>query len=75
MSSSTTAELLEAPVIQPPEGVIANFAEFSGTPSWYYVCAVFCTVVPGVLLLLRLYTKMYIVRKMDLTDGLILPLY
>ncbi|KAH4047460.1 hypothetical protein HBH70_147360 [Parastagonospora nodorum] len=35
---------------------------------WYQVCAVLCTTVPGLFVLLRLYTKVFIVRKTDLTD-------
>ncbi|KAL8629554.1 hypothetical protein Q9189_004735 [Teloschistes chrysophthalmus] len=69
MSPNTTAELLEGPASQPPEGVTSSLTNRSDAQSWYYVSVVLCTVIPGVFLLLLLYTRCFIVRRMDITDG------
>lgn len=71
--ATTTLALLEGPALTPPNGVIPSVTNRSDEQHWYYVCVSFCTVVPGVLLLLRLYTKLRIVRKVDLTDCPIQP--
>ncbi|KAI4195830.1 MAG: hypothetical protein LQ350_006944 [Teloschistes chrysophthalmus] len=47
MSPNTTAELLEGPASQPPEGVTSSLTNRSDAQSWYYVSVVLCTVIPG----------------------------
>lgn len=66
--SNSSLELLDGPALTPPNGVIPNVTNQSEEQRWYYVAASFCTVFPGALLLLRLYTKLHIMRKVDLTD-------
>ncbi|EAT85923.1 hypothetical protein SNOG_07272 [Parastagonospora nodorum SN15] len=52
----------------PPPGSQGKLGTASDALVWYQVCAVLCTTVPGLFVLLRLYTKVFIVRKTDLTD-------
>ncbi|KAL8858966.1 MAG: hypothetical protein Q9178_004447 [Gyalolechia marmorata] len=66
----TESVLLDGPALQPPPGVAANVTNRSDELFWYYVCVPVCTVIPGILLCLRLYTKLRIIRKVDLTDYL-----
>lgn len=63
------ANPLQEPALETPPGVISQFpTTHSDEQAWFYVCATLSTVVPGILLLLRLYTKLRVVRKVDLTD-------
>ena len=63
-----TATLLDGPALQAPKGVIPLLTNRSPQQSWYYFFATLCTVIPGILLLLRFYTKLRIFRKIDITD-------
>jgi hypothetical protein len=62
------AQLLDEAALDPPHGVTPHFTTESNDQKWFYVAAVFCTVVPGVLFIMRLYTRLRIIRKMDATD-------
>ena len=68
------ADPLQAPALQAPSGVISQFpTTHSSDQAWFYVAATLSAVVPGTLLLLRLYTKLRIVRNVDLIDCATLP--
>ena len=59
---------LQLPALQTPSGVISQFpTTYSSQQAWFYVAAT-SVVVPGTLLLLRFYTKIRIVRNVDLID-------
>ena len=63
------ADPLQEPALQTPSGVISQFpTTYSSEQAWFYVAATLSAVVPGTLLLLRLYTKIRIVRNVDLID-------
>lgn len=65
---------LQQPALRTPPGVISQFPTIhAGHQVWYYVCVTLASVVPGILLLLRWYTKLRVVRKVDLIDCSILP--
>jgi hypothetical protein len=68
MSVPKLLDDLDGPALSPPPSVEANFSTKSHAETWYYVCAVLCTVIPGSFIVLRMYTKVSIVRKVDLTD-------
>ncbi|KAL8684505.1 MAG: hypothetical protein Q9224_006309, partial [Gallowayella concinna] len=59
----------EAPALQPPPGVEAYITNHSDEQRFFYVCITLATVVPGVLLLIRLYTKARLMKKIDLPDS------
>ena len=59
---------LDEPALSPPPGVEPHFSKQSPEQAWYYVVAVLGTVVTGSLYILRMYTKIRIVRKVDITD-------
>lgn len=64
-------DILHEPALKAPPGVISQFPTTSSDEqSWWYVGVTISMIVPGILLLLRLYTKLYVVRKVDLTDCL-----
>ncbi|KAF1950141.1 hypothetical protein CC80DRAFT_554601 [Byssothecium circinans] len=66
---ASMAEKLELPAMDPPPGVESHFVTSNpDAMRWYWLAAVMCIVVPGLLLLLRLYTRLRIIRKTDLTD-------
>ena len=63
------ADPLQKPALETPPGAISRFPTIhSDEEAWFYVAATLSAVVPGVLLLLRLYTKLRIVRNLDWTD-------
>ena len=65
----TISEILEGPALKPPPGIeVVEITNTDPAQKYYYPMAVLCTVVPGVLLLLRLYTRLRVYRKFDLTD-------
>ena len=63
------ADPLQKAALGTPPGVISLFpTTHSGAQKWFYVAVTLSVVVPGILLLLRLYTKLRVVRKLDWTD-------
>ena len=60
--------LLGQPALDPPPGVIRHMSTHSREQAGFYACAVMVGVVPGTLLALRLFTKIRIVRRLDLND-------
>ena len=72
-SAAATLTALDGPALLPPAGATSDLTNKSSQQNWYYFFISLCTIIPGVLLLLRLYTKINIVRKLDLTDCLTPP--
>lgn len=69
VTPAAMADPLQEPALGTPPGIISQFPTTrSNEQAWYYVCATLSAVVVGTLLLLRLYTKLRVVRKVDLTD-------
>ena len=63
------ADRLLQPAMKTPSGVVSQFpTTHSSEQAWFYIVATLSAVVPGTMLLLRLYTKWRIVRKLDLID-------
>ena len=59
----------QRPALPTPPGVVSDFPTTASPDQfWLYVTAVLCSVIPGLLLILRLYTKMRIIRKTDMSD-------
>ena len=66
-------EALQEPALRIPSTVVSQFPTTrSDEQVWYYVAATLSAVVPGILVLLRLYTKSCIVHQVDLVDCSIL---
>lgn len=64
-------DILLTPALDTPLGVISHFpTTHSSEQVWFYITATLSAIVPGTLLLLRLYTKWRIVRQLDLIDCL-----
>jgi hypothetical protein len=61
-------DLLDGPAHKAPPGVIVHLSRTSPEQKWYFICVPLFTVIPGIFLILRLYTKIKIIRKLDLTD-------
>lgn len=69
LNSFTMADPLQEPALATPPGVVSQFpTTHSNDQAWYYVGVVLAAFVPGCLLVLRLYTKVYVIRKVDVTD-------
>ena len=73
--NATAERLLHAPALDPPHGFERHLSIHSPEQAGVYVCSVFVAIVPGVMLCLRLYTKIRILRRTDLTDCLWLSLH
>ena len=61
-------DLLNAPALDPPEGVTRTMTFYPPEQAGYYTFIALCGIVPGAFLVMRLYTKIQIVRRMDVTD-------
>lgn len=61
-------KLLEAPALPAPPDVVPNVTNRSDDQIWFYVCVALCGFFTSVFLILRLYTKLRIVSKLDLAD-------
>ena len=68
------ADPYKEPALKTPPGVTSRFpiTHSDAARVWFDVCATLSTVVAGTLLLLRIYTRLRILRKVDMTDCLIL---
>ena len=73
--NATAERLLNAPALNTPPGVERHMSTRSPEQVGVYICSVLVAVVPGILLCLRLYTKVRILRRTDLTDCLLPPLF
>ncbi|KAI4122827.1 MAG: hypothetical protein LQ341_007264 [Variospora aurantia] len=65
----TAANPREEPAMQPPPGEEAHVTNRSDEQRFFYLCITVATVVPGVLLLIRLYTKAKLMKKVELSDS------
>ena len=64
-------DLLLTPAMETPSGVVSHFpTTHSSDQAWFYITGTLSAVVPGTLLLLRLYTKWRVVRQVDMIDCL-----
>ena len=68
-SPEAIAELLNGPAATTPEGgVILQPTNRSESQRWYYVCVVPSLVISGSFVALRMYTKIRIIRKTNISD-------
>lgn len=58
----------DGPALPATNGETGFLPNSSEEQIWFFVCVSFCTVISGTFLLLRIYTKLYVVRQADLTD-------
>lgn len=68
--NATAQRLLHAPALDTPPGVERHMSTRSPEQIGVYFCAVLVAVVPGILLCLRMYVKLRIYRRTDVTDCL-----
>jgi hypothetical protein len=76
LSPAMATAMREQPALPWPGGPNPTWEPKLHSPeqAWYYVCVTLCAVVSGVFIMLRLYTKLRIVRALDLSDCLFPPL-
>ncbi|KAF2006635.1 hypothetical protein P154DRAFT_481464 [Amniculicola lignicola CBS 123094] len=55
--------MLEGPAGTPPPNVIPHLTTHSDDQKWYYLCASLCTGISGAFLLVHLYTRFFVFRK------------
>ena len=61
-------ELLNAPALAPPLGVTPVMSTYGPDQSGYYAFSVLAGLLPGALLAIRMYTKIRIIKRVDVTD-------
>jgi hypothetical protein len=59
---------LNLPALTAPEGADTTMTLTDMCQAWYVVTAVTCIAIPGMFLMLRIYTKVAIVKSFDITD-------
>ncbi|KAF2018084.1 hypothetical protein BU24DRAFT_408037 [Aaosphaeria arxii CBS 175.79] len=60
--------MLNTPALRPPEGIVVEMTLDGPDQVWFLVVAILCTAVPGIFLILRVYTKLAISRGFELAD-------
>lgn len=72
MANRSPAELLEArlngPAMAPPAGLYSNFKDPSNMNDYIIMTLVFCMTFSTVSVLVRMYTKLFLIRKVLLED-------
>ncbi|KAF2188039.1 hypothetical protein K469DRAFT_567710 [Zopfia rhizophila CBS 207.26] len=61
--------LLERPAMLPPKGVKSDVTNRSNTQTSIVIYSAVCLGIASIFMLVRLYTKIRIVRKVDITDS------
>ena len=61
-------KLLDGPAAEPPPGILPNFNDPSNLDKYLIVTCVFCVSFATVTLLLRMYTKVYLIRSIAYED-------
>ncbi|RDW70456.1 uncharacterized protein DSM5745_07967 [Aspergillus mulundensis] len=75
LSPDALATLLAQPALAPPDGVTPNFDNPSNGNHLAYVVTTFCTVVSTLCLLLRLFAKGWLEKKIRVEEVLMLGAY
>lgn len=70
VSSTPIEVLLAQPALNPPPGVERHMSTKSQEQQYFVLGAVFCIAIPGIVVVLRVYTKLTIIRKWDAADGM-----
>jgi len=60
--------LLDYPAAVPPPGVVAHLTRYSPDQKWFYICIPLFTIVCGTFLIVHLYTKAKIFRRIQVAD-------
>lgn len=63
-----TAAKLDGPAMIPPPGVLPNFDNPPNLDHIFILTVTLCMTFPAIAVLLRLYTKIYILRKTAFED-------
>lgn len=64
----SSAQLLLLPALQAPPGADTYFTLHSSVQVYDRVTIALCIALPGILILLRAYTKLVVVKKVDIAD-------
>lgn len=60
--------LLDQPALKTPPGAIQHLDNHADDAYWWYICVVLSMTVAGIFVLIRFYTKIFIVRKFEAAD-------
>ncbi|GAB1319242.1 Rhodopsin domain-containing protein [Madurella fahalii] len=75
LSPSELEALLAAPALAPPEGVVPNFDHPDNRNTLAVFVFTFCTIVATLCLLLRVYARFWVERKLQLEELLMIGAY
>lgn len=62
------ADALEAPALKPPTGVTANFEHPPNQNVYGYVALILCTSLASIFVLLRVYARVFYLKKVHIAD-------
>lgn len=60
--------MLASRALQPPKGADTTMTLDSPDQVWFLVVAITCIAIPGLFLLVRVYTKLAVVRMFEIAD-------
>lgn len=76
MPSDNFSDIMNGPAMAPPLGqTFISPTNRSEEQKWYYVSASLTISIAGLFIAVRMYTRVQIVRKKDLSDGRLLDPY
>jgi len=58
----------QLPAMRAPPGVAVHLTTSSPEQKWYFICVPLFSIIPGIFIILRVYTKLKIVKKLDCAD-------
>ena len=62
------AHMLASRALPPPKGADTTMTLDSSEQVWFLVVAITCIAIPGLFLLVRVYTKLAVVRMFEIAD-------
>jgi hypothetical protein len=75
LSSEQLTALLAAPALEPPPGVIANFDNPPNENALAWFVTTFCMIISTLCLFVRLYAKLWVLRKIRAEEVLMILAY
>jgi hypothetical protein len=62
------AQMLAARALKPPPGADTTMTLDSPEQVWFLIVAITCIAIPGLFLIVRIYTKLAVVRRFEIAD-------
>jgi hypothetical protein len=75
LTPSQKIALLDGPALDPPKGTFSNFHHSSKFESLCYIFNVLVAILATIMVLIRLYTKMFRMKQFQVEEGMLEALH